>query len=115
MTLKEIIEELDLALLTHPGDFSGIEPESGYASDLLSCVMVGAGKGGLWVTLQAHANVVAVGALLELGAIIITEGMLPDQDVIDKANQEGVVLLATREPTFAIVGKLWSLGIRDEQ
>ncbi len=113
MTLQEIIDHLDLTLLTAKKDFGQVMPASGYTSDLLSCVMAGAQHGGIWVTLQAHANIVAVGALLELSAIIITEGAMPDQDTIAKANEEGITLLSTSRPTFYVVGKLWELGLRD--
>jgi predicted transcriptional regulator len=111
MTLEEIIEKLDLELLTDSKDFSRMVPSAGYASDLLSCVMTGAPHQGIWVTLQAHANIVAVGALLELSAIIITEGARPDQDTLSKANHEGLTLLATGQPTFNVVGRLWELGL----
>ncbi|GAB4532807.1 MAG: hypothetical protein Kow0063_13920 [Anaerolineae bacterium] len=113
MTLQEIIEQLDLTLLTEPKDFSQIVPTSGYASDLLSCAMAGARHKAVWVTLQAHTNVVAVGALLELSAVIITEGATPDQDTIIKANEEGVTLLATDKTTFYVAGRLWEMGLRD--
>jgi len=113
MTLQEIIDNLGLTLLTDKKDFGQVMPASGYTSDLLSCVMAGAQHGGVWVTLQAHANIVAVGALLELSAIIITEGAMPDQDTIAKANEEGITLLSTSRPTFHVVGKLWELGLRD--
>ena len=112
MTLQEIIEKLDLRVLTEPKDFSQVVPTIGYVSDLLSCVMTGAKGGGIWVTLQAHGNIVAVAALLELAAVIITEGAKPDAAVVAKANEQGVVLLATAQPSFATVGQLWELGLR---
>ena len=113
MTLQEIIEKLNLTPLTEKNAFDQVMPASGYASDLLSCVMAGAQHGGVWVTLQAHTNVVAIGALLELSAIIITEGAMPDQNTIAKANEEGIALLSTSKPTFHVVGRLWELGLRD--
>jgi serine kinase of HPr protein (carbohydrate metabolism regulator) len=115
VTLQEIIEKLNLNLLTERKDFSQVVPTSGYASDLLSCVMAGAKRGGIWVTLQAHVNIVAVAALLELKAIIITEGARPEQSVIDKAKAEDITLLSANKPTFYIVGKLWELGLRDTE
>jgi hypothetical protein len=111
MNLQQIIEKLDLTVLTEPRDFSAITPTGGYTSDLLSCVMAGAKNEYLWVTLQAHLNIVAVAALLEVAAIIITEDAQPDQATIDKANQQGVVLLSTPKPTYEIDGKLWEMGI----
>ncbi len=113
MNLQQVIESLDLKVLTRPRDFRRVVPTSGYASDLLSCVMAGAKNGGLWVTLQAHMNIVAVAALLETSAIIITEGARPEAAVIEKANEQEIILLSTSLPTFAVVGKLWEMGLRD--
>jgi hypothetical protein len=113
MTLQDIIEKLELRILTDAKDFSQVTPAAGYASDLLSCVMSGAKHGGLWVTLQAHGNIVAVAALLELAAVIITENAQPDPATIAKANEQGVTLLLAAEPSFAIVGKLWAMGMRE--
>lgn len=111
-TLDEIIKTLDLNVLTQPQDYSGVVPSSGYTSDLLSCVMAGAAHQALWITLQAHTNIVAVAALLDLSAVIITEGAVPDPATIAKANEEGIVLLSTEKPSFYIAGKLWDLGLR---
>lgn len=113
MTLQDIIDALDLRILTEPKDFQHVTPTSGYTSDLLSCVMAGAKSQSVWVTLQAHANVVAVSALLEVSAVIITENAMPEQAVIDKANEEGTTLLSTDQPTFFVVGKLWDMGLRE--
>jgi putative N-acetylmannosamine-6-phosphate epimerase len=114
MTLQEIITKLHLTLLTQYQDFNQVIPTSGYTSDLLSCVMAGAPRQAIWVTLQAHLNIVAVAALLDLSAIIITEGAMPEPETIAKANEEGVTLLATHQPTFYVVGQLWEMGLRSE-
>jgi hypothetical protein len=113
MNLQKIIDELNLIVLTEPRDYATITPTGGYSSDLLSCVMAGAKKGNLWITLQAHLNIVAIAALNELTAIIITENAQPDADSIAKANQQGVILLSTPQPTYEVNGKLWDLGIRN--
>lgn len=113
MNLQEIIHTLDLTLLTNKKDFSQIQLSNAYCADLLSCVMAGAKHQSIWITLQCHNNIVAVAALLDLSAIIITEGALPDQATIDKANDEGVTLLGTKLKSFEICGKVWDLGLRD--
>ena len=112
MKLDEIIKHLDLKTLTDPKGFSEVDVKSGYCSDLLSCVMTGAEPGGVWVTLMAHSNIVAVAALLDLSAIIITEDAQPDPETIQKAKQKGVTLLSTPHPNFHVVGQLWELGLR---
>jgi len=113
MNLQQIIERLNLNLLTNPNDFTLVHPEGGYTSDLLSCVIAGAKSKYIWVTLQAHLNIVAVAALLDVAAIIITENAQPDPATIAKANEQGVVLLSTSMPNFEVDGKLWEMGIRN--
>lgn len=112
MKLEEIINQLNLEILTDSKSFSEIEVTSGYCSDLLSCVMTGAEPSGVWITLMAHSNIVAVAALLDLSAIIITEGAQPDPETIQKANEKEVIMLSSPHPNFHIVGKLWEMGLR---
>jgi hypothetical protein len=112
MNLNEIISHLGLKALTGTADFATMVPAGGYAADLLSCVMASARKKGIWVTLQSHVNIVAVAALLELSAVIITEGSQPDADTIAKAREEGVILLGTELKSYEVCGRLWELGLR---
>ncbi len=113
MTLQEIITKLNLTVLTEEKDFEQIVPSSGYTSDLLSCVMAGAQHKAIWITLQAHTNIVAVAALLDLSAIIITEGAQPEEDVIAKANDENITLLLTNQFSYEMVGQLWEMGLKN--
>ena len=115
MNLQEIVDSLHLVPLTALKNYAEIVPTCGYASDLLSCVMAGAAHQSVWVTLQAHVNIVAVASLLDLSAIIITEDAQPDEATLAKANEEGINLFSTKEPTFSVVGKLWTLGLHCQQ
>lgn len=112
MTLGDIAERLSLSVQTASNKLDAAVT-GGYASDLLSCVMAKARKGNVWVTLQSHLNIVAVATLLELAGIIVTEGTTPDAVTLQKANEEGIPVLTTPHTTFAIVGQLSQLGIRD--
>jgi len=113
MNLQKIIDQLNLTVLTEPQDFAGITPTGGYSSDLLSCVMASAKRGFVWITLQAHLNIVAVAALNEVAAVIITENAQPDAASVARANEQGVTLLSTAQSTYEINGKLWEMGIRN--
>ena len=112
MNLQTVIENLQLNVLTEARDFSSIAPMGGYTSDLLSCVMAGAKNGNIWITLQAHMNIVAVAAMLEVSAVIITENAQPDEATISKANEQGVVLLSTPKASYEICGALWDMNLR---
>ena len=112
MNLQEIVNKLNLHILTTNKTLDQIEPNGGYTSDLLSCVMTGAKTNNVWVTLQSHMNIVAVAALLDLAAIIITENAQPDQETIQKAEQQGVTLLLSQSTSYEVIGKLWEMGIK---
>ncbi len=112
MILQDIIDRLQLKVLTNPISLRDCEVSQGYISDMLSCVVAGAPNGCLWVTLLAHNNIIAVASLLDIPAIIITENAQPDQATLGLANEKGVDLLSTPKPSFEIVGQLWEMGIR---
>lgn len=112
MSLNTIAQNLNLQLITSQKEFDKIEPTACYASDMLSCVMSGAPRQAIWITLQAHMNIVAVAALLELSAIIITENAPLDNHAIERANEKGVTIFTTPLTTFEVAGRLWEMGIR---
>lgn len=110
MTVKEMMAVLPLnAVASNQLD---VVIQGGYVSDLLSNVMANAKQGDVWVTMQAHQNIIAVASLLGLSAIIVTGGAIPDQDAVVKAQREGINLFQTAEDSFAIVGLLYGQGVR---
>ena len=108
MKINEIITALDLKLISG-GNGLGNEITGGYVSDLLSDVMGNAKEGQVWITLQTHQNIVAVGSLKDIAAIIIVKGLVPDADTIEKSNIENIPVLSTGLDTFNITGKLFEL------
>ncbi|MCK4880591.1 MAG: serine kinase [Bacteroidales bacterium] len=108
MTTEQIVKALGLKVYT-TGDMTTREVTGGYVSDLLSDVMGHAKEGEVWITLQSHANVVAIASLKELAAILLVKGVEPDKAVREKAEEEGIPLLGTVEDTFIITGRLFQL------
>jgi predicted transcriptional regulator len=108
--VREIVKVLELQVAAGA---KGLDNEitGGYASDLLSCVMAGAKAGNVWVTLQAHANVVAVCELLGLACVIMTEGTSPHAETLARAEEKGIPTLLTAESTFTVVSQLAAHGI----
>jgi serine kinase of HPr protein (carbohydrate metabolism regulator) len=112
--VKDLVEPLNLQVVAGKSGLSR-ELTGGYSADLLSCVMARAKGGNVWITLQAHPNVLAVATLLELAAVIVSEGTPVPGDVIAKAEAEGVVLLTTQHTTFWVVGELTKLGLQAQE
>ena len=109
MNVQDLVSPLGLTVVTDGGLDRAIV--GGYASDLLSCVMSKAQPGFVWVTLQAHPNVVAVASMLDLACVIITEGVRADMETASRAQENGVTLLGSPDTTFAVVSKLARLGV----
>jgi len=108
MKLKEIIEKLELNVLTAKEQLDAIV-SGGYTSDLLSDVIANSKEGNLWITLQTHQNIIAVAKLKDLSGIILVNNRQPDEQTLNKAKEEHVPLLTTEERAFEISGKLYHL------
>jgi len=108
MKLGQIAEELKLELLTAGMDLDR-EVSGAYVSDLLSDVMGRAAEGELWITLQSHANVVAIASLKELPAIVLVNGIRAEAPVLEKAMEEDIPVLVSGDSTFETAGKLFEL------
>lgn len=110
MKVSQVVDALNLQVVAGQGALQR-EITGGYCADLLSCVMARAKNGNVWLTLQAHPNVIAVASLLELAAVIVTEGAPIPDEVKARAESEKVPLLATPHTTFKIVSELARLGV----
>jgi hypothetical protein len=110
MTVKEIAEHLNLTVASGT---LGLERRinSAYISDLLSDVMACAKPGMLWLTIQAHQNVVAVAVFKELAAVILLGGRQPDDKAKAKAEAEGIPILVSPDHAFELAGKLLAMGV----
>lgn len=113
MKVKEMIDALNLKLLTKEVSEDALyaDVEGGYASDLLSNAMGQAQPGMVWVTMQGHQNVAAVASLIGLSAVIVAGDGPVAADTLNKANLNDVVIAATEEPAFEVIGKLYALGV----
>ncbi len=110
MNVGEIVEHLGLQVLTGTDHLDG-EVSGGYVADLLSCVMAGAEAGDLWITLQTHANIVAVASLLNVAAIVVAESAPVPESTLTKAAEQGVVILSSSQPVYETVSRLAALGV----
>src|SRR4030042_1194324 len=110
MRLNELIDKLDLSVRTGKRNLDR-EVTGGYASDLLSDVLAHSREGNLWITLQLHQNIVAVAGMKDRAGIVLVNGREPEQETVEKAEEEGVVIMMSEMPTFELVGKLYELGV----
>ena len=109
MTIQELIDKIGLKPLSK---FEDRAVEGVYISDMVSDVMAGAKSGDLWLTIQTHKSIVPAANLVDVSAVIITGGKEVPAETIDFANKHDIAILSSALPTFALVGKLYELGVR---
>lgn len=110
MNARKLIETYAFTLLS--GKEIDKEIANVYSCDLLSWVMAKGKHDTAWITVQTHNNILAVASLLEFACIIIPEGIKVERDVLEKAEEEGVVILSTPLETFEIFKILYEEGVR---
>lgn len=111
MKVYDLVRELNLTIFSGERNLDR-QISGGYTSDLLSDVMGHVEEGMLWITMQTHQNIVAVGTLKEVSAVLIVNGTVPDEDTLKKGKEEEVILLGTSSSAFEISGKIYQL-LRD--
>jgi predicted transcriptional regulator len=110
MIVKEIAEKFKLKAAAGK---EGLDRQitDGYCGDLLSEVMGKSSEGCIWLTVQGHQNVVAVAVLKDMAAIVLVGGHSPDEDTVEKADQEGIPILLWPDSAFELAGRLYEAGV----
>ncbi len=108
MKVSDLIQKLDMTLLTNP-EIPDREITGCYIGDLLSWVMGKAQQGDAWITIMSNINIVAVASLTDAACIILCEGVLAEESVIDKANSEDIIILKSDKTAYEIACSLRDL------
>lgn len=105
MKVSELIGKLDLEILTS-ADFADREVKGCYIGDLLSWVMGRAEADDVWITIMNNINIVAVASLTDAAAIILAEGVTAEQEIINKANSQEIIILKSRKTAYELASAL---------
>lgn len=110
MKVSEIEENLNLTRLT--GKKAEDKEITGcYIGDLLSLAMARVDEGCVWVTIQTNLNVAAVASLGDAACVIIADGFTADENMKNKAEEEGISVFTTEMTAYGVAKKLSLLGI----
>lgn len=99
MTIKELIE-LNLFELVNEGADTGRKISRPYCCDLLSIAMSSAPADGIWFTVMANLNTLAVASLTETACIVLAQNTALDEPALAKAKSEGTTVFRTELPIF---------------
>lgn len=93
MTIEALTETCTFTVVV-PGDPTAAITRA-YTSDLLSDVMANCPDDSVLITVQAHANTIAVATLVGAVAILICHNREIPEDMLETAAREGVAVLQT--------------------
>ncbi len=100
MKNSDIYSILEFNLLT---EFKDIEVSDIFACDLLSDIIAHSKTNSVLVTVVCNMNTIAVAVLKKLPIIIFSLNNTPTDDIIKKANEQGITLYTTKLDTVRTV------------
>lgn len=107
MTVQELTKQLKLTVFQLSD--GGRQVTGGYCGDLLSWVMGKAPADSAWLTIMSHVNVAAVASLTDVACVILTEGVVPDEALLQKARTQDINLLGTNLSAYQCAAQLAAL------
>ena len=107
MNVRELAHVMALTEFIMPEP--GREVNGGYVGDLLSWVMGRAQTGNAGITIMSNQNVAAVALMTEVACVILAEGVVPDETLRQRAEQQSVNILGTKMSAFDAAAALKQL------
>lgn len=107
MDVKNLVEELGLKVLC--GENLEREISGCYCGDLLSWVMSRANEGDVWLTVMGNINSVGVAVLADVACIVLTENAALDEDALNRAKQNDVIILQTYKNSYQMAAAISKL------
>ena len=104
-TVSEIIQAMNLKVLTEVFRPEA-EVKKGYAGDMLSHVMAHLQSDECWFTILNSMNVIAVASLNECPLVILTEDVVLQDAVLEKAKDEEICVCSTEMDTYTACATL---------
>ncbi len=110
MNVVEIKDKLSLQCVAGENGLSK-DVTGCYIGDLLSLAMAKVEEGYGWITIQTNINIVAVASLRDASCVILADGQMPDDNTVEKANEEDIAILSSPMSAYELAKGLAELGI----
>ena len=107
MRLSELAERVGATVLTHRDRAVHIEVQRAYAGDRMSNLLSEGSETTLLVTNLSNAMLPRVAELVDASGICLVGGASPDPEVINAAEERGIVLMVSPASMFETCGRLY--------
>ena len=111
MTIKDMVDILHARVLC--GEERLDTPVyTACCSDLMSDVLAFVNEKTVLITGLANPHVLRTADMLDLKCLVYVRSKVPNEEIIEQADEQGLAVIATRETAFTACGLLFQAGLR---
>lgn len=111
MKLKEVQKILDAKIITSQPGWEETEVKSACGCDLMSDVLAFVKNQALLLTGLVNPQVIRTAEMMDIKVIVFVRGKVPGKDVIELAENLGMIIFTTDNPLYVTCGKLYKSGL----
>ena len=112
MTVKEIAGILNAEILCCEDAASDVQIHSACGSDMMSDVLAFVKDQGVLITGLSNSQVIRTANMMDMVCIVFVRGKEPGTDMVELAQERGIVLMKTPLRMFTACGLLYDNGLR---
>ncbi len=113
MKISDIVTLLDGTVVTDGGDLE-LELHSACGSDMMSDVLAYVKNQAVLLTGLVNPQVVRTAEMMDMLCIVFVRGKKPTPEMIELANESGIVIITTEHRMYEACGRLYVNGLRAE-
>ena len=110
MQLQEVLNITEARTFAADTDLT-IEVRVGFASDLMSDVLVPNLAQGLLITGLTNPQVMRTAEMAEVAAVLMVRGKTPQPETLELSRSLGIPIIGTRMIMFEACGRLYQAGL----
>lgn len=111
MTIKTVAQTIEAQIVCNK-ELEDKEVFCACGSDLMSDVMAFVKDQVLLLTGLINVQVIRTANLMDIDVVCFVRGKQPTQEMINMAQDLGIILLTTKLPMFISCGKLYEAGLK---
>ena len=111
MTIADMVRVLNARVL-RGGDKLDTPVYTACCSDLMSDVLAFVDEKTVLITGLTNPHVIRTSEMLDLKCLVFVRGKVPTDDILDSAEEQGLVVITTKATAFSACGLLYEEGLR---
>ena len=111
MTIQDMVRILNAHVL-RGGDKLDTPVYTACCSDLMSDVLAFVDEKTVLITGLTNHHVIRTSEMLELKCLVFARGKVPTDDILESAEEQGLVVITTKATAFTACGMLYEAGLR---